>query len=126
MAAVHVEGFDHLVLRCGDVERTLSWYVDTLGLEAERADEWRRGEAPFPSVRVSASTVIDLIPGQPVDGRLDHICLVVAPTDLVAMAEERGLEILEGPVPRWGARGEGTSIYVYDPDLTLVELRHYG
>jgi catechol 2,3-dioxygenase-like lactoylglutathione lyase family enzyme len=125
-ATLRVQGFDHLVLRCADVERTLAWYVDTLGLEPDRVDEWRRGEAPFPSVRVSASTIIDLIPGDPVDGRLDHICLVVDPTDLTAIAAQRGIEILEGPVPRYGAQGNGTSIYVFDPDRTLVELRHYG
>ena len=120
-----VLGFDHLVLRCADVERTLAWYVDVLGLEPERVDEWRRGEAPFPSVRVSATTIIDLFAGTPGDDRLDHLCLEVAPTDLAALATTHGLELLEGPVPRYGARGVGTSIYVRDPDGLTVELRHY-
>src|SRR5687768_14680235 len=62
MGAVRVEGFDHLVLVCADVERTLAWYLDELGLEAVRVDEWRRREVPFPSVRVSPETIIDLIP----------------------------------------------------------------
>ena len=123
---LEVHGFDHLVLQCADVERTLAWYVDVLGLEPMAVDEWRRGDAPFPSVRVSAATIIDLIPGETSNGRLNHICLVLAPTDLVAMAKARGLEILEGPVPRGGAQGVGTSIYVFDPDGLLVELRHYG
>ena len=124
--ALEVQAFDHLVLRCADIERTLAWYVDVLGLEPVQVEEWRSGQAPFPSVRVSAETIIDLIEGQTDDGRLNHICLVVAPCDLVAMAKERGLEILEGPVPRGGAQGMGTSIYVFDPDLLLIELRHYG
>ncbi len=122
---LRVEGFDHLVLQCADVERTLAWYVDVLGLEPEQVDEWRTGDAAFPSVRVTPTTIIDLIPGEPVDGRLNHFCLVVAPTDLLAMAQERGLEVLEGPVPRGGAQGIGSSIYVHDPDGTLIELRHY-
>jgi catechol 2,3-dioxygenase-like lactoylglutathione lyase family enzyme len=125
-AVLHVEGFDHLVLRCRDVDRTLAWYVEVLGLDPVRVDEWRQGEVPFPSVRVSPTTIIDLIPGDTDDGRLNHICLVVAPTDLVAMAAAHGLEILEGPAPRYGAQGDATSIYVFDPDGLLVELRHYG
>jgi catechol 2,3-dioxygenase-like lactoylglutathione lyase family enzyme len=123
---LQVQGFDHLVLRCTDVESTLAWYLDVLGLEPVRVDEWRREEVFFPSVRVSPSTIIDLIPGDPSGQRLDHICIVVAPTDLAAMAASRGLEILEGPVPRYGAQGDGTSIYVRDPDGLTVELRHYG
>lgn len=126
---LRVEAFDHLVFRCTDVERTLAWYVDVLGLEPVRVDEWRRQEVPFPSVRVSPWTILDLVPAgdaDPVDGRLDHLCLVVAPTDLAAMAARHGLEVLEGPVPRYGARGDGTSIYVRDPDGLVVELRHYA
>jgi catechol 2,3-dioxygenase-like lactoylglutathione lyase family enzyme len=123
--ALDVQGFDHLVLRCADVDTTLAWYVDVLGLAPVRVDEWRRGEAFFPSVRVSPTTIIDLIPGDPSGQRLDHICIVVAPTDLAAVAAARGLDVLEGPVPRFGAQGDGTSIYVRDPDGLTVELRHY-
>ncbi len=123
---IQVRGFDHLVLRCEDVERTLAWYVGVLGLEPVRVDEWRRGEVPFPSARVSSTTIIDLIPGPPEPGRLDHLCLEVAPTDLAALAKAHGLEILDGPADRFGARGVGRSIYVRDPDGTVVELRHYG
>jgi catechol 2,3-dioxygenase-like lactoylglutathione lyase family enzyme len=123
---LEVQEFDHLVLCCADVEATLAWYVDVLGLEPIHVDEWRRGERPFPSARVSPTTIIDLLPGDPTGTRLNHICLVVAPCDLVAMAASRGLHVWEGPVPRYGARGDGTSIYVLDPDGLTVELRHYG
>jgi catechol 2,3-dioxygenase-like lactoylglutathione lyase family enzyme len=121
-----VQGFDHLVLRCADVERTLAWYVDVLGLEPVRVEEWRREEVFFPSVRISATTIVDLIGGgDGADGRLDHLCIVVEPCDLLAVAAAKGLEVLEGPVPRYGARGDGTSIYVKDPDGATVELRFY-
>jgi len=33
--------------------------------------------------------------------------------------------VVEGPSPRFGARGMGTSLYVRDPDGTVVELRYY-
>jgi catechol 2,3-dioxygenase-like lactoylglutathione lyase family enzyme len=124
-STVRVTDFDHLVLVCEDVERTLAWYRDRLGLEGVRVEEWRRGEVFFPSLRVDASTIIDLIPGQPSDGRLDHFCLVIAPTDLGAVAASGNFDVVDGPDRRFGARGDGTSLYVRDPDGAVVELRHY-
>lgn len=124
-ATVRVRGLDHIVLVCSDVERTLAWYCNLLGLEPVRVDEWRRGEAPFPSARVDAGTIIDLIKGEPTDGRLDHFCLVIDPTDLDAIAASGEFTVVDGPGRRFGARGDGTSLYVCDPDGTVVELRHY-
>jgi catechol 2,3-dioxygenase-like lactoylglutathione lyase family enzyme len=123
--SLRITGFDHLVLRCADVETTLAWYVDRLGLAPVRVDEWRAGAAPFPSVRISDDTIIDLIPGSTDDGRLDHLCVVIEPTDLDRLAAE-GFDVVDGPAPRFGARGMGTSLYVRDPDGLVVELRHYG
>lgn len=122
---VTVSGFDHVVLVCADVEATLGWYVEVLGLGPVRVEEWRRGEVPFPSARVNAATIIDFFPGEPADGRLDHLRLVVEPTDLAQVATSEHLDVIEGPGTRFGAQGDGTSLYVRDPDGTVVELRHY-
>ncbi|MBI5088616.1 MAG: VOC family protein [Actinobacteria bacterium] len=120
-----VTELDHIVLTCRDVEATIAWYCDELGLAPVRVDEWRRGEAPFASVRVNAATIIDLLPGPAEPGRLDHICLVIDPIDLGALAATGRFDVVDGPAPRFGARGDGTSLYVRDPDGTVVELRHY-
>ncbi len=125
MTILRIVGFDHLVLRCADVDTTLAWYLDLLGLEPVRVDEWRRGEAPFPSVRIDADTIIDLVPGTADDGRLDHICIVCDPIDLGALVESGEFDVVDGPVGRFGARGDGTSLYVRDPDGLVVEIRHY-
>ena len=126
--ALHLTGFDHLVLRCADVETTLAWYVDTLGLAPVRVDEWRRGTAPFPSVRVSPETIIDLVPAADgVRGRnVDHFCLVAdrATVDAIAADPERFQQSEEGGV-RFGAQGDGWSVYVFDPDGNVVEIRSY-
>ncbi len=123
---MRVIGLDHVVLLCRDVEASLAFYAGVLGLEADAVEEWRRGEAPFPSVRVDKSTIIDLLPGEP-DGRnTDHVCLVIEPTDLHELATRKELNVVQGPVSRGGARGQGWSIYVVDPDLHLLELKHYG
>ena len=123
---IKVTAFDHIVLKCTDVERTLGWYVDVLGLDPVRVDEWRRGEAPFPSARVDAGTIIDFIEGDTSTGRLDHLCLVIAQTDLQELAASEVFEVVDGPSPRFGARGVGESLYILDPDGGVVELRHYS
>ncbi len=127
--AVRVIGFDHLVLRCADVETTLRWYLEHLGLAPVRVDEWRRGEAPFPSVRIDDATIIDLVAAERVDagggGSLDHFCVEVEVTDLDTLRSAGRFDVLDGPGPRFGARGTGTSLYVRDPDGTTVELRYY-
>ncbi|SCG56195.1 VOC family protein [Micromonospora humi] len=122
---MRVTGFDHLVLAVGDVERSLDFYCGTLGLAPVRVDRWRAGEVPFPSVRVDAGTIIDLVVGERDGSTVDHFCLVVAPVDWPSVVESGRFTVLTGPVPRFGARGTGTSIYVSDPDGNTVELRTY-
>jgi catechol 2,3-dioxygenase-like lactoylglutathione lyase family enzyme len=117
---------DHIVLVVSDVERALAWYGRHAGLAGERVEEWRHNQAPFPSLRVDDSTIIDLIPGNPgADrGHLDHICFVVPPSELDDLAGDPGLEVVDRG-ERSGARGLGQSIYVRDPDGLLVEFRCY-
>src|SRR5690349_12097109 len=123
-----VVGMDHIVLRVADVERSLAWYRDELGLHPERVDEWRDGKILFPSVRVDATTVIDLLAAPRGDGEpnMDHVCLVIEPEDLDALAASGRFDVVAGPSRLWGARGDGTGLYVHDPDGNLVELRHYA
>lgn len=123
---MRVTGLDHVVMICRDIEASLTYYIDVLGLTSEDADKWREGRASFPSVRVDESTIIDLLPGEPDGKNVDHICLVIEPTDLDELANRPGLNVVQGPVERGGARGQGWSIYVIDPDAHLIELKHYG
>ena len=95
-----VIGFDHVVLNVADVERSLAWYCDELGLAPERVDEWRRGEILFPSVRIDAHTLIDLLPTERTGENANHLCLVIEPTAT-------------------GARGKSYAIYPSSQGRTL-------
>ncbi len=123
--SLRVTGLDHVVLNVADVERSLAFYCDMLGLAPERVEEWRRGEILFPSVRVDAHTIIDLLAVPRTGENADHLCLVVEPVDLDAVKASGRFEVVDGPATRFGARGNGTSLYVEDPDGNTVELRHY-
>ena len=125
MTTVRVKAFDHLVLNVEDVERSLGFYTGLLGLEPVRVAEWRRGRAPFPSVRVTPETIIDLVARAPEGSNVDHICLTVEPLDWDQVIASGSFTVLEGPVERYGARGNAISVYVQDPDGNTVELRWY-
>ena len=131
---VKITEMDHIVLRVKDVEESLRFYTETLGLKSERVEQWRAGEIRFPSARLNDDTIIDLFASdqEPIarDGvrNQDHFCMVIEPTDmedLKAKFEALGVGIQSGPGKRWGSHGDGISLYLYDPDNNVVELRHY-
>jgi catechol 2,3-dioxygenase-like lactoylglutathione lyase family enzyme len=122
---MRVKAFDHLVLNVTDVERALGFYCGLLGLEPVRVEQWRAGQVGFPSVRVTADTIIDLVRRPRGQSNVDHLCLVVDPLDWHAVIASGVFTVLEGPVQRFGARGTATSLYVQDPDHNTVELRWY-
>jgi catechol 2,3-dioxygenase-like lactoylglutathione lyase family enzyme len=104
---MRVIGLDHVVLLCRDVEASVAFYAGVLGLEAIDVQAWRDKKAFFPSVRIDESTIIDLLEGVP-DGRnTDHLCLVIEPTDMHALAARADLDVVEGrcSVGAHGGRG---------------------
>ena len=129
---IHIREIDHLVLRVVDLEGMLRFYCGALGCTVER----RQDEIGLVQLRAGRS-IIDLVPvggelgkaGGAAPGRearnLDHFCLRVAPfdeADIRGHLEEFGIEF--GPVEmRYGAEGEGPSIYVTDPEGNVVELK---
>ena len=139
MGHITVTELDHIVLNVRDIDRSVRFYTEVLGLRAERLDEYRSGKVGFPSVRINDQTIIDLfpeknpsaLPGDGIkndNGNLNHFCLVVGQEDfsgIVNYLTERQVSIREGPVSRWGARGRATSVYFLDPDGNEVEIRSY-
>jgi catechol 2,3-dioxygenase-like lactoylglutathione lyase family enzyme len=123
---MRVIGLDHIVLTVADVERSLAWYAGVLGLPTERLDEWRRGEVPFPSLRLDATTVIDLMVGERTGRNMDHVALLVVDVDLDELAASGRFDVVGGPADLWGAQGTGRGLYVRDPDGNVVELRTYA
>lgn len=129
---VRVVALDHLVLRVRDLERSLGFYRDTLGLTVEFIDEYRAGARPFVSAR-AGSQLIDLVPDPGYEpeagvraGGFMHLCVRIEGSlaDAVPYLRRRGVELIEeAPMPRMGATGMGLAIYVRDPDGYIVELK---
>ena len=126
---LEVIAMDHIVLRVADVERSLDWYSKMLGLGTVREAEWRAGDCPFPSLRISDTTIIDLIE-EDVDQsqrNLDHFCLVVSSESMVQVRRSGAFEIVRDPdFELFGARGMADGLYIRDPDGNEIELRAYA
>jgi catechol 2,3-dioxygenase-like lactoylglutathione lyase family enzyme len=126
------QGLDHLVLRVVDLDAMLQFYVGRLGCAVER----RRDDIGLVQLRAGRS-LIDLVPvdGQlgrqggaapgPEGRNLDHFCLRVDPFDEAALRAHLAAQgIAAGPTQsRYGAEGEGPSIYIADPEGNTVELK---
>jgi catechol 2,3-dioxygenase-like lactoylglutathione lyase family enzyme len=128
---------DHIVLNVEDDEKMVAFYAKVLMFPTERLDEYRSGKVPFPSVRLNEDTIIDLFPkkiwqesSRAGEGRenLNHFCIALSREswqELLERLHANAVPIEQGPVPRWGAHGTGTSVYFRDPEGNLIEARYY-
>jgi catechol 2,3-dioxygenase-like lactoylglutathione lyase family enzyme len=129
---LRIAGPDHNNWRVSDLEASLRFYRDVLGLEPFGLEEYRRGERPLVSLRITEGFVLHLTPDpgfEPTStGGYDHLALVVEeaePDALVEHLTDEGVEIEERFESITGARGEGPALYVRDPDGYRVELKLY-
>lgn len=128
---------DHIVINVVDIDVALHFYTEILDLPGERVEEFANNQVPFPSVRLSPDTIIDLFPKKLWQGKnpeqvcrpnMNHFCLSADKQTwelLRDRLEGNGISIDDGPVQRWGAHGTGTSVYFRDPDGNVIEVRYY-
>ena len=123
----HFIGIDHVVFRVTDIQRTLDFYKDVLGLSVERIFD----KIGLHQVRCGRN-LIDLIPlpaGQalpdPAHRGIEHLCLYVQGDidEIIASLKASGIPISMGPMEVYGATGFGTSVYIKDPDGYELELK---
>lgn len=133
MPSFSVQRIDHLVLRVEDLERSIEFYRTVLGCQVEK----RRDDLGLVHLRAGAS-MIDLVSvdgplgrkgGAPAESErrnLDHFCLRIDPFDedaLIAHLAQAGLYDGGGVKMRFGAEGDGPSVYIADPDGNTIELK---
>jgi catechol 2,3-dioxygenase-like lactoylglutathione lyase family enzyme len=119
-----IKGLDHVVLRVADLDRAIRFYCEVLGCTEERRVE----SIHLVQLRAGAA-LIDLIPAgaapDPGAGNMDHFALRIEPFDeaaLRAYLDSHGVEVGE-VATRYGAEGDGPSLYIRDPDGNTVELK---
>lgn len=123
---------DHVVLRVRDVTRSTAFYCDVLGARVEKVQE----AIGLHQLRAGTS-LIDLVDLEGTLGRkggaapgaearnMDHLCLRIDPFDEAAIRSHlQACGVTPGDVvSRYGAEGQGPSMYITDPDGNSVELK---
>jgi len=132
MVPFELRAIDHVVLRIADLKKSLAFYGDVLGCSIDN----RQDAIGLVQLRAGRS-LIDLIPLDGTLGRIggaapakegrnvDHFALQIVPFDEAAIRAHlarHGVEVVQAG-QRYGAEGNGPSIYVTDPDGNAVELK---
>lgn len=129
---IRVVDADHTNWRVRDIEASLRFYRDLLGLEPFGLEEYRRRGRGLVSLRVTPNFILHLSPAPDFEpastGGYDHLALVVEGEDLDSLEQkldDAGIEIERRQTDVTGAKGKGDAIYVRDPDGYLIELKIY-
>jgi len=133
---------DHLVCWVSDQLASLHFYEHVIGLPGVRAEEFREGKAPFPSVRITPDCILDLMSFEAMRGvdegtgvhgsaghPVNHFCLALGKEDFDALKlrlKKHQVEITGTGTNSFGARGIAPeTIYFPDPDGNVIEARYY-
>jgi len=128
---INIVAIDHVVLRVSDLDHMVRFYVDVLGAKLEKEQD----DIGLYQLRAGTS-LIDLVPVESKLGRmggaapapqarnLDHVAFRVLPWDGEAIVAHLHRHGIEGEIKsRYGAEGDGPSIYLTDPEGNGLELK---
>src|SRR5882757_9796175 len=123
-----INRLDHFVLTVADIEATVAFYTQVLGMTEVSFGAGRRA-LTFGSSKINLherGREFEPKAEHPVPGSAE-ICLIVDDDipDVIAQLGAAGVPIEEGPVERTGATGPILSCYLRDPARNLVELSNY-
>ena len=131
--AIEAIDIDHVAIRVSDLERSLAFYRDVLGLAVRDREKYDRGELPFVSVAVGGRHLHLFPTDGPIDVGNEHVCLLLRSDEtdtreaidrLLDRLRTAGVEVGDDePHERLGAYGRDWAAYVSDPDGRTVELK---
>ena len=133
---------DHVVLHVADPIKSAEWFQRVVGLEPVRLEEFERGEAPFPSMRINEDSIFDLSPlsaateleqstnaPDSVGHKVNHLCIAMTRDEYDALDERLradGRDTSARVRPTYGAQGWAPeNFYFQDLDGNVIEARYY-
>ncbi len=124
-----LSGLDHLVLTVADIDRTVAFYEQVLGMRVEvfhPSDGSTRTALTFGTQKINLHAAANPFEPKaiaPQPGSADLCFLTEAPaSDWLNHFESLDVDVIEGPVRRTGATGPIMSLYLRDPDGNLIEV----
>lgn len=127
---ISIDRLDHLVLTVADIEATCDFYRRVLGMRRVEFGPENRVALAFGRQKINlhkAGAEFEPKAHAPMPGSADVCFITDAPIDeVIVHLEAERVPIVEGPVPKTGAEGPMTSVYIRDPDRNLIEIARYG
>jgi len=125
---LNITGLDHLGLKVTDMDRSLHFYHDVLGLDVLHTSRPHDNGGRSATLRAGDQKIdvfyrpdfVSADRDKPIG--MDHLCLTVGADSMEQVMDalrKHDVEVMWGPV----TRGKSTSVYVFDPDGIHVELR---
>ena len=125
---MEIDRIDHIVLTVFDLERTCDFYSRVLGMKVVKFGEGRTALS-FGRQKLNLHVFgreFEPKALKPTPGSIDLCFVTETPLDeVIAHVKSCDVKIAEGPVPKTGATGPMSSIYIRDPDGNLVEISNY-
>ena len=120
-----ITGIDHVVLTVRDIDRAAAFYGRVLGMEAISFGAGRRALVAG-NQKINLHSLGMETRNHAAIGAGD-ICLLtdLPPGAVVRRLTAEGVDIVEGPVRKSGAKGPIESVYFNDPDGNLIEISSY-
>ena len=122
---MEIQSLDHLVLTVNNIENSVQFYCDILGMKHIKFSD-NRHALKFGKQKINlhqAGNIFQPAAESPTSGSADFCFIVSTPLEwIINELKLAGVEIIEGPVERTGATGKILSVYVRDPDMNLLEL----
>ncbi len=121
---------DHMIVPVAELEPTIDFFTTILGCVHEGED------GPFSVIRVTPDLTLQLAPWGTEGGM--HLAFALPRTEFEAVfsrMKDAGIPYgdsfhavgnMQGPGNETGARGTGPTVYCFDPNQHLIEIRHYG
>ena len=134
MSVLKAELLDHVNIKVSDMDASLSFYSEFLGLETVSVSRDEHGDPDFVGLKAGAQIVYlsrnrDFRSPEAVSDRgLNHLCIVVEPVGIDSLLEklgDRSIPIRQEAAHRRDGRGASISTYVEDPDGHGVEIKQY-
>ena len=126
---MRIDRIDHFVLTVRDLDATIGFYTRVLGMEVVTFGAQGRKALSFGSQKINlhvAGKEFEPKARSPGPGTADFCLITTLPlAEVQAHLAAQGVAVEEGPVPRTGAAGPITSLYLRDPDGNLVEISAY-
>ena len=126
-----LRGLDHVVLLVGDMERAKRFYCEVVGCSLDRdlprygMAQLRAGQSLIDLVDIGSEEGAWARPSVEGGRNVDHVCLATEGFDRDALHAHllaNGVDIVEEGI-RYGAAGDGYSIYFNDPFGNQIELK---